>query len=588
MTGPLYRMFRYAQPELGRLTLAVAAGAAAIGCGVGLFATAGYLIARAAEHPSVLALSVAVVAVRAFGIGRGIFRYCERLLTHDVAFRALADVRTRVYQRLVRLAPAGSREFRSGDLLARFVGDVDAVQDLFIRGLSPPLVAVIVGAGSTAVVAFLFAPAAGALAVGLLLAGAALPWLTAHLGRQPGTHTAQARASLSSAIADLLDGAPDLLAHGAGEQAVAAVESADRRTVTLARADARIAGVSAGLQSLLTGLTVWAVLLIGVTATSNGTLGRVPLAVIVLTAMASFEAVTPLPAAAAQLASIRRSASRVFAIVDAPEPTTEPERAHPLPSKPVDLRLRDVRVRYSPDGGWALKGVDLDLTPGKRVALVGPTGSGKSTLISVLLRFVDIDSGHATLGSSDLASYHSDDVRRWISGCPQDPHVFATSLLENLRLARPEATQDELETSARRARLLPWIESLPMGWQTEVGARGAQISGGERQRLALARALLADPRVMVLDEPTAHLDREARQALTSDLLEASHGATMLLATHELTGLDHVDEILVLSEGSVVQRGTHDELVSIPGVYQQMWETEREDSVVEQELGDPFG
>ncbi len=578
-TDPLVRMYRYARPERGRLMLAVAAGAAAIGCGVGLFATAGYLIARAAEHPSVLALSVAVVAVRAFGIGRGLFRYCERLLTHDVAFRALADVRTRIYQRLVRLAPAGAREFRSGDLLARLVGDVDAVQDLFIRGLSPPLVAVVVGAGSTAVVLFLFAPAAGALAAGLLLAGAALPWLTATLGRGPGAHTARARASLSSSVTDLLDGAPELLAYGADEQALTAVRSADRETATLARTDARIAGLSAGLLSLLTGLTVWLVLLIGVAATANGTLDRVPLAVIVLTALASFEAVNGLPAAAAQLTSIRRSASRVFAVVDAPEPTTEPAQPHPLPTEPVDLRLRDVRVRYSPDGAWALNGVDLDLTAGKRVAVVGSTGSGKSTLISVLLRFIEIDGGHVTLGPFELASYSSDDVRHWISGCPQDPHVFASSLLENLRMARPDATDEELMSAARVARLLPWVESLPNGWETNVGARGAQISGGERQRLALARALLADPQIMVLDEPTAHLDRAARQALTADLLEVSRGRTTLLATHELTGLDQVDEILVLDAGSVAQRGTHDELVSVPGIYQQMWDIEQEDSLV---------
>ena len=320
-----------------------------------------------------------------------------------------------------------------------------------------------------------------------------MPWLTASLGRRPGEHTAQARAELSSSLTDLLDGAPELLAYGADEQALASVTAADRRMATLAKADARVAGLSAGLLSLLTGLTVWVVLLIGVIATANGTLDRVPLAVIVLTAMASFEAVTPLPAAAAQLTSIRRSASRVFAVVDAPEPTTEPDEAHPLPTGPVDLCLRDVRVRYSPGDAWALDGVDLDLTPGKRVAVVGPTGSGKSTLISVLLRFVEIDGGQVTLGSWDLASYHSDDIRHWISGCPQDPHVFATSVLENLRMARPDATQDELTTSARQARLLPWIESLPKGWDTDVGARGAQISGGERQRLALARALLADP-----------------------------------------------------------------------------------------------
>ncbi len=219
--------------------------------------------------------------------------------------------------------------------------------------------------------------------------------------------------------------------------------------------------------------------------------------------------------------------------------------------------------------------MDLDLDAGRRVALVGPSGAGKSTVAAVLLRFCDLAGGTATLGGADLASYHPDAVRTVITGCAQDPHLFDTTIAANISLARPGASQDELAEAARQARLLPWISSLPQGFQTPVGARGAAVSGGERQRIALARALLADPALLILDEPTAHLDPDNRRALTADLLAATAQATRrgratLLITHEMDGLDQVDEIVVLDAGRVVERGTHQALLAAGGLYQRMW------------------
>lgn len=199
--------------------------------------------------------------------------------------------------------------------------------------------------------------------------------------------------------------------------------------------------------------------------------------------------------------------------------------------------------------------------PGRRIPVGGPSGAGKSTLAAVLLRFLDLGEGAATLNGADLAAYHSDDVRAVIGGCPQDPHIFDTTLRENLRLARPGSTDEEMDVAAARARLLPWIESLPRGWSTPVGVHGAGLSGGERQRLALARALLADPALLVLDEPTAHLDTPNRQALMSDLLQATRGRAVLFITHDLTGLDEFDEIVVLDQGRVAERGTHAQLIT---------------------------
>ena len=405
----------------------------------------------------------------------------------------------------------------------------------------------------------------------LLAAGAAVPPLAVAASRRAARVTAAARGELSATVTDLLSGAPDLHAFGAQDAALATADEADRKLTVLARRLAAANALGSGLISGLTGLTVWGVLVLGVAAVGHGTLTRVPLAVLTLTALASFETVTLMPAAALQLGSARASAGRIGAILDTPDPVADPPAPRPLPTAPAHVQLSGVQVRYEPDGPLVLDGLDLDLPPGRRVALIGPSGAGKSTVAAVLLRFRDPVGGSVTLNGADLASYAAEAVRAVIGGCPQDPHIFDGNIRDNLRLARADATDDELAAAAARARLLPWIDSLSVGWDTPVGTHGAAMSGGERQRLALARALLADPAVLILDEPTAHLDPEARAALTADLLALTTDRATLLITHELEGLDQVDEIIVLDHGKVAQRGTHEQLIRVTGPYRELHE-----------------
>ncbi len=566
---PLLRLLALARPLRGRLAAAVLCGVGSAACAVALLATSGFLLARASQRPGIVAISVAVTAVRGLSIGRALLRYLDRLGSHDVAFRVLADIRVAIYRRLERLAPAGLAGYRSGDLLARLVSDVDATQDLFLRGLAPPLTALLVGAGAVLAALAILPTAALLLAVGLVTAGIAVPWISARAASWASASTAQARGELADRLADALAGAAELRACGAAEQAAAQVTDADRRLTRLASRAAAAAGLGTGLSALVAGLTMWSVLTVGVAATSVGELGRVTLAVVTLIALATFDTVSGLPAAAIQLGQSATSAGRITAVLDAADPVAEPASPAGRPAAPVRVELKAAQVRYRQAGPLALRGIDLLLEPGRRVALVGPAGAGKSTVAAVLLRFTGLCGGTALLNGQDLAGFSGDDVRGVVCGLTQDAHIFDSTIRANLLIGRPAATDAELEAVAGQVRLAGWIGSLPLGWQTPVGRHGARLSGGQRQRLALARALLADPAVLILDEPTAHLDPVTRSELAADLLAITSGRSTLLITHDLAGLDQVDEIVVLDHGLVAERGSHQQLSRSGGLYQRM-------------------
>ncbi|MFJ5675386.1 thiol reductant ABC exporter subunit CydD [Streptomyces sp. NPDC093097] len=577
----LRRLRGLARARRARFGLALLLGSLALGSAVGLMATSGWLISRASQQPPVLYLMVAVTATRAFGIGRAVFRYAERLVAHDAVFRMLADVRVAVFRRLERLAPAGLTERRRGDLLSRLVADVDAVQDYFLRWLLPVGAAVLVGAGTVAFTGWLLPEAGAILAAGLLLAGAGVPALSGALARRAERRLAPARGVLSTRVVDLLTGTAELTVAGALGARTEAVRRADRDLTRIASRSAAAAGAGAGLSALLCGLTVAAAAVVGVSAVHTGRLTGVALAVVVLTPLAAFEAVAGLPLAAQYRRRTRHAAERVFEVLDAPAPVREPATPVPAPEAPFPLVVGELTARHPGQDRPALDGVGLTLAPGRRLAVVGPSGSGKTTLAQVLLRFLDRESGAYTLAGTDAEGMAGDAVRRLVGLCAQDAHLFDSSLRENLRLARRNRSEGDGSADDRdlwealdRARLADWVRGLPDGLDTMVGEHGARLSGGQRQRLALARALLADFPVLVLDEPAEHLDLATADALTADLLAATEGRTTVLITHRLAGLEAVDEVLVLDRGRVAQRGSYAELAAADGPFRRMLERER--------------
>ncbi|WP_189549712.1 thiol reductant ABC exporter subunit CydD [Streptomyces lavendofoliae] len=572
--GVLARVRATAGELRGRLGLALVLGSLALGSAVGLMAVSGWLISRASEQPPVLHLMVAVTATRAFGIGRAVFRYAERLVSHDTVLRMLADLRVAVYRGLERIAPAGLRTVRRGDLLSRLVSDVDALQDYWLRWLLPAGSAAVVGAGAVGFTAWLLPQAGAVLAAGLLVAGVAVPLVSGAVARRAERRLAPARGALAGRIVDLLRGCAELTVAGALPGRIARAREADGALTRIATRQATATALGGGLSTLVTGLTVAAAALVGVQAVREGRLDGVALAVVVLTPLAAFEAVTALPLAVQYRQRVKRSAERVYEVLDAPLPVHEPSEPRPAPDGPFPLELRGLTARYAGQERDALAEFDLRLEPGRRVAVVGASGSGKTTLAQVLLRFLDAREGTYRIGGTDAATLDGDDVRRLVGLCAQDAHTFDSSVRENLRLARTDASDGDLRAALDRARLLDWVDGLPEGLDTLVGEHGARLSGGQRQRLALARALLADFPVLVLDEPAEHLDLVTADALTDDLLRATEGRTTVLITHRLHGLDAVDEVVVLEDGRAVQRGPFAELAATEGVLRRMLERER--------------
>jgi thiol reductant ABC exporter CydC subunit len=575
------------------MALAAALGLATIGSSIGLMATSAWIIAAAALHPSIAALQVAIVGVRFFGIARGAFRYLERYVSHHVTFRLLARLRVWFYAALEPLAPARLMQYRSGDLLSRAVADIETLQNFYGRVLAPPLVAVGIGFGMWVWMRGFDPRLAAALVAGLCVAGAGVPLLTRLLSRAVGQRVVTVRAELNAALVDGVQGIADIIAFGQETNRLKQVQGLSRELTALQGRMAWISGLHGALGNLLMSLAALAVLVIAIPLVNAEQLDGVYLAVLVLAAMASFEAVLPLPLAAQHWESSLEAARRLFEIADCRlsersgdpaflagriadlPPTSCKQEQSTIRNLKSAILVEGLRFRYAPDEPLVLDGISFHLPRGGCLAIVGPSGAGKTTLVNLLLRFWDHKEGEIWLNDRALREYPLEEVRALMGVVAQNTHLFNATIRENLLLARPDASDADLERAARQAQIHAFIASLPQGYDTWIGEQGLRLSGGERQRLAIARALLKDAPILILDEPTANLDTVTERAVMQAIHTLMAGPTTLIITHRLVGLEVADEIVVLRAGQVVERGRHTELLARAGLYRRMWELQNQ-------------
>jgi ATP-binding cassette, subfamily C, bacterial CydCD len=578
----LRRLLGFLKPYTGWVALAVLVGFATIVSSIGLMATAAFIISAAALHPSIAELQVAIVGVRFFGITRGLFRYLERYVSHQVTFRLLARLRSWFYAALEPLAPARLMRYHSGDLLARILNDIQTLESFYVRVVAPPLVAALVTLVTCLFLARFSAYLALALLLFLAISGAGFPLLARRLGNQPGQQAILQRAALNAALVDGIQGMADLLANGRAQDQQARVQKLSRALADAQRRMANVSGLQSALSSLSAHLGMWVVLVLAIPLVNSGKVDGVNLAVIVLAALTSFEATQPLPQAAQFLESNLRAARRLFELVDAQPEVIDPPMPLPLPaathSQGLELDIRHLSFRYpahpsevSGQIGYALHDLSFKLPAGAHLAIVGPSGAGKTTLVQLLLRLWDYQEGEILLAGQDLHRFRAGDLRSQISVVSQNTDLFSASLRDNLLIARPGASQEQINAAVEAAQLQNFVQSLPQGYDTWVGEQGLRLSGGERQRLAIARALLRDTPLLILDEATANLDAITEQQVLQAIHRLMGRRTTLTITHRLAGLDSMDEILVLNHGVCMERGTHAELLASGGLYRQMWE-----------------
>lgn len=562
----------FLRPFTARVVFSVFTGVATVAAGIGLLGTSAYLIASAALQPSIAELQVAIVGVRFFGISRALFRYLERLISHDVNFRLLARLRVWFYRKIEPLAPARLQNLHSADLLSRAIADIETLENFYVRAVSPPLVALIVTLGMGWFIGRYDLRPALLLICAMALVGIGLPVLTHALARQPGRQAVLHRARLHANVLDAVQGMAELAAFGRAGEQIARILSASNTFDAAQFHLGRSSALGSALALLISGLTLWGVLLLTIPLVGSRIDG-ISLAVLALLTIASFEAVTPLSQAAAHLESSLQSARRLFDLVNEDPERQDLSPVRPFLSGPLHLEIHDLHFSYpqfdNGQPGSALVDFSLDLPPGRHVALIGPSGAGKSTLFHLLLRFWDVQCGEVRINGENLRSLAPEDIRAKIALVSQSTYLFAGTLRQNLLLANPDAGPAAIERVVEQSGLSDLVGRLPNGVDSWIGERGVQISGGERQRIAVARALLREAPLLLLDEPTAGLDAASEQRLLQVLRSAAEGRSMISITHRLVGLEDMDEILVLRDGRVVERGTHAALSASGGLYAQM-------------------
>ena len=499
------------------------------------------------------------IGVRIFAISRTLARYAERVVSHDATFRILESLRIWFYERIEPLAPARLMRYRSGDILNRVLSDIDALDNLYLRVLSPTLVAGLMVAGLTVFLS-LFDPLIALTTLGwLVVAGFGIPAAAGIAGAAAGRRLSHLMTQLRIQIVEGIQGLPELLVFNRCRDYLGRMDRNNRNLLDVQRHMSHLRGVSFAGVTLTSGLAVLWALYHGAALVSSGVLHGASLAMIALTVLSAFDALMPLPSAYQYLGHTREAARELLEVVGCEPPVAFSENSLAVLHR-FDVSFDRVSFRYTDNAANAVHDIRFHLPAGQRFAVLGPTGAGKSTLAHLMVRFWDVQSGSVRIGGEDIRNLSESILRQSVSLVSQQAHMFNASVRDNLLIARPGATEPELWQALAAVRLADFVKSLPQGIDTWIGESGRLVSGGQARRLALARAILRDAPIWVLDEPTEGLDRATERRIMETLFEITSAKTVLLITHRLGGLDRLERILVMEDGRIVEQGTHAELL----------------------------
>lgn len=575
----VWRLLGFMKPLRGWILISTMTGFSTVAAGVGLLGTSAYLIASAAFHPSIAELSVAVVGVRFLGISRGVFRYLDRLVSHHVNFRLLSILRIWFYDCLKLLAPARLIHYQRGDLLSRAIGDIDALDQFYVRAVSPVISAIFATVGFSLLVGSWNVRLGWILAAGLSVTSFVLPALVYIFSRGPAKQLVDQRAILSQTMLDTLRGAAEMMVFQQQEEELTQINRVSLQTNRAQVGLAHSQGLSNGMNAVLTQGTVALMLLVGIPLVRTGELDGIMLAVIVLITMASFEISIPIAQAAQFWESSLQAARRLFEMADQQPAIIEPVIPVSVPEKP-NILIRNLSFQYHGNLPLAADHLNIDLPYGRKIALVGENGSGKTTILNLLMRFWDCQPGEILIDGIPVQEFSPKELRQRIGYVSPGGAIFQTTLRQNLLLANPGALDADLLRVLDSVQLGEWVQTLPDGLDTWLGASGLTISGGQLQRIQLARGLLMDAPIYLLDEPTTHLDVETENRLISLFRSIFQNRSLVWVTHRLVGLDWLDEILVLDNGRVVERGNQHTLLESRGRFYQLWEIQNRLSLSE--------
>jgi len=563
MKKSLLKILKLVSPFKWWMLLATFVGFLTIGSSIGLILTSAYIISKAALLPHIGELQVGIVGVRFFGISRGLLRYTERLISHNITFNLLAKFRVWFFESIEPLVPAKSGKYTSGDLLTRVVSDVESLEHIFVRVISPPFIAIL-----TAILVFIiFANFSFSIAIAFLLpysfAATAVPYFTYKLSKKKGEEILFLRSRLTEITLDGIEGKNELISFGKVDEHKSDFTETNAKLIKIQRKMQLIQGMNESAIGLMMNIAVITIFVLTAPFVSNGLTNGIYLAVLTLGTMAAFEAVFPIPLAVQYLDSSIKAGERLFQITDQ---KIEIKNAEHIPLIGKEIEFEKVSFSYINNEN-VLKELSFQIKEKQKIAIIGATGNGKSSIINLLLKFWEINSGSISFDKINYSKISEDEIREKYSVIPQKVFLFSDTIKNNLLLAKPNATEAEIWNALKMAELSDFVELLPNKLNTWIGNQGKQLSGGERKRLAIARAILKNAPIFICDEITANLDSINEQKIINTIHSITKEKSLIFITHRLVDMDKFDSIFLLENGKISAFGTHFELLANSDSYQ---------------------